>query len=530
MRVNLEISHGKTVMNINASVGNGKASIKWLGMMAAHRFATVENSNFVGSSLKTFRPLPKCVYTDKMPFLFPDSTVMEAIGGGGGGDDGGKKVYVELYDNVSLDEHSIPIYHPWYIIAFHISEQNAEIRSKLIAKMKREVEQIDQQRSRELEDNRIASNLPKLKLMREIMKDQLAHQTSIEAAMRNEWNLITNSGILDIIVPKQEEQEIIRMFLLENYADMSHMYKYYSAVNSQGGTHTLEFIEFSKLVHESEILLGENANMILTFFGADPKRTNIHSEINLWEFFVSFIKIAIYKHITLPKKQSMTKKKKGRQATVSRASKITPSRAVQIMWDEHFVPLIARLPASAELKASLASEEGLLLLHDHLPCLKKYFCIYAEIDIQDDDNDNENENVTDSNTTTADSSNMVDEDSDSRGGSIQEGAMTLKQFSAFATFFLGISMNDNGVTMKDVRQIFSASQSDEESNEEETHFEEKDHQELLVFPEFIEAIARLGVLKYSSTGMGASDDTTSHAVQKLPLECIRRALGRILES
>ena len=512
-------------MNINASVGNGKASIKWLGMMAAHRFATVENSNFVGSSLKTFRPLPKCVYTDKMPFLFPDSTVMEAIGDGDGDGDGdGEKVYVELYDNLSLDEHSIPKYHPWYIIAFHISEQNAEMRSKLITKMKREVEEIDQQRSRELEDNRIASNLPKLNLMREIMKDQLAHQTSIEAAMRNEWNLITNSGILDIIVPKQEEQEIIRMFLLENYADMSHMYKYYSAVNSQGGTHTLEFIEFSKLVHESEILSGENANMILTFFGADPKRTNIHSEINLWEFFVSFIKIAIYKHITLPKKQSMTKKKKGRQATVSRASKITPSQAVQIMWDEHFVPLIARLPASAELKASLASEEGLLLLHDHLPCLKKYFCIYAEINIQDDDNDNDN--VTDSNTTT--DSNMVDEDSD-RGGSVQEGALTLKQFSAFATFFLGVSMNENGVTMKDVRQIFSASQSDEESNEEETHFEEKDHQELLVFPEFIEAIARLGVLKYSSTGMGGGDDT-SHAVQKLPLECIRRALERILES
>jgi hypothetical protein len=62
----------------------------------------------------------------------------------------------------------------------------------------------------------------------------------------------------------------------------------------------LEFIEFSKLINDAEILdSGDNTNMILTFFGSD-----IASEVKLWQFLLSFLRIAVYKYITLVKKQT----------------------------------------------------------------------------------------------------------------------------------------------------------------------------------------------------------------------------------
>lgn len=465
---------------MNVSVGKGSASIKWLAMMASHRFATREQSNcFVGSNVRTFRPLPKNIYTEKSSFLSPDRPVNEALSDG-------DKVCVELYHELPLDEYSRPIYHPWYVIAFHISEHRSTLRATLLKEKEEKAMEIDRIRLLEEQQQRIASNLPKLKKMRDLMREQLLGQGMIESALDNDWNLILNNGILDVIVPNREEQESIRKFLLANYAELSNMFKYYSAVNSQGGTHTLEFIEFSKLIHETEVLSGENANMILKFFGADQKTTTIHSEIDKWEFFVSYIKIAKF----VGKKQGMKQKKKG-----LKASYLNPSQALEMVYNNHFKPVISRLPASSELKATLGSEEGLLMLHDYLTSLRKTFCTFSETPFD---------------------KASINED-------ILVGAMNMKQFSAFATFFLGITMSESGVTMKDVRQIFSSSQTDEASNEEEAQLKDDNidsHQELMIFPEFIEATARLGLLKYSKT------NENYNASQ---MDCIKMALERIQE-
>jgi len=232
--------------------------------------------------------------------------------------------------------------------------------------------------------------------------------------------------------------------------------------------------------------------MILHFFGADSKTTNIHSEIAIWEFFVSCIKIAVYKYITLTKKEIMARKKKGRQTLHSTASSSrTCSEALSMLYDEHLKPVLDRLPASAAIKATLGSEEGLLLLHEHLVILSRTFCKYSETPF----------------------------DSDALDDCILAGVLNVKQFSAFAADFefLGMSRSEKNMTLKDLRQVFSASQQDQASNEAETQLEDdNDHQELMVFPEFVEAVARLGVLKYAT-----SDDDEKHMVS------IQMALDRI---
>mmetsp|Transcript_5305 Transcript_5305/g.7933 ORF Transcript_5305/g.7933 Transcript_5305/m.7933 type:complete len:163 (-) Transcript_5305:107-595(-) len=156
------------------------------------------------------------------------------------------------------------------------------------------------------------------------------------------------------------------------------------------------------------------------------------------------------------------------------------------------------MPVTAAIKASLVSEECLLMIHDHLTSLSQIFCQYAELEFSaDGDND----------------VNVVEE------FIREQGIMTVKQFGMFASDckFLG-----RNVSMKDVRQVFSASQHDETMNEAEANVDS--HQEIMVFAEFIEAIARLGVLKYSSEGESASgnDDEVLH------IGAIRKAFDRVV--
>jgi len=218
-------------MKLNVSVGNGNTSIKWLALMAAHRFA----STCVGGGLKGIRPLPKNVCTNDSSFLHPDNVIKETLADC-------QLVFVDLYDKLAVDKNSIPLYTPWAFIAFHTSEARAQVRMKLTKEKEQEVKDLNQNRLREVEEHRMASNLPKLEEMNRIMRKQLSDEETIKITMQNEWALITNSGVLQSIVPSHSDQEAIRQFLLHNYEALSHMFKYYSAVNSGGCTHTLEYI------------------------------------------------------------------------------------------------------------------------------------------------------------------------------------------------------------------------------------------------------------------------------------------------
>ena len=75
---------------------------------------------------------------------------------------------------------------------------------------------------------------------------------------------------------------------------------------------------------------------------------------------------------------------------------------------------------------------------------------------------------------------------------------------------------------KDVRQIFSASQHDSDvpAESERKKVEDDDnvssHYELMIFSEFLEAVARLGVLKYHQDEAAKLED----------YECIKLAVER----
>jgi hypothetical protein len=219
-----------------------------------------------------------------------------------------------------------------------------------------------------------------------------------------------------------------------------------------------------------------------------------------------------------------------------------------MLYSEYLQPVIDRLPASTAVKKALESEDFLLLIYHHLFDLTKVFCKYAECKFN---------------------SNNIDDSRDS-------GMMNLQQFTQFSTdfdflgFVVDVSYDDNAskseltlssttadigyndsengndndsqndndkdirkqddmtITLKDIRQVFSASQHDTAMNEAEIQLVEDDsHKETMVFPEFIEAIVRLGFLKYSPKSKSTSKSLSSAEHDKYHIECIRLAIKKV---
>lgn len=352
----------------------------------------------------------------------------------------------------------------------------------------------------EVKQRRLEKDQPHITKMKEVLKHQLVDEVTVKDTMNLQWGLIISSGILDNLVPDKSEQEVIKLFLTKHYMQLSEMYKYYSAVNSSGGTHTLEYIEFSKFLCEADIFeAGQHSTIILKIFleshMGDEKKTSsasIHSEIHQYEFFVSLIKIAIYKYITLAKKETVMLKKKGHQVSISTAMTPTQSNALQMLFDEYLKSVIQKISSGVVIKEALGSDDVLVLLYKNIDTLTKIFCEYAECKDRE---------------------------------SVVNGIMNLKQFGSFATDaqFVGKCVYSNvDVALKDVRQIFSASQYDSTAIEDgddklirnlKTGRESESDQEEMVFSEFLEAIARLGVIKWSHKYESASY-----------LNCISRAL------
>jgi len=362
-----------------------------------------------------------------------------------------------------------------------------------------ELEEVRRRREQEALKRRLEIERPHIAQMREIMMEQLYNEDSIKETMSNEWSFILASGILDEIVPNSEERDKIRIFFTETYSELSDMYKYFSAVNSGGGTHTLEYIEFNKFLCETNIFQGEDhSNELMKLFleshiiteSSTVSTANIHSEIHLFEFFLSLIKIAIFKYITLVKKKVAMLKKKGHEVSIAKASTPSPYEAVKLLYNDFLKPSIDSKPAGAKLKASLGSDEVLLFLHEHIKDLTSVFHRYSSHDKQ----------------------GVADNERDGKSNQKIDfsGMMNLKQFGNFVNDaeFLGdvITSNEIGkggkdLTITDVRQIFSASQHDTISNPEEMKLVEDGgerdvHLESMVFSEFIEGIARLGALKW----------------------------------
>lgn len=208
--------------------------------------------------------------------------------------------------------------------------------------------------------------------------------------------------------------------------------------------------------------------------GFDKNCSEYYSEtLTLILAILSLTLSQIYKKITVPKKAIAKLKRIGQYASNKKAAIPTAPAALNAIYHDHLLPVLTKMPAGSDMRNSIASDEVLLLLYDTMNTLKKAFELYLS---NDDDGDS-----------------TEDEEERNLKANSKEGAITCKQFEQFAgdSGFLGgdevirrfsvLNMGRKnsvaadkaasgvkvGVTHKDVRQIFAASQHDVEVTEAE---------------------------------------------------------------
>ena len=514
MILNATLKSDDKVTTIPIPVGNGDHSFKWLALAASEHLAQQSSSmlkrnHLVGHKylISKRRLRPKDIYTDTISFFHPDALIKDHLADG-------DSITMELYSSktLPLDEYYQPNLSTWSSICFGISEANADERDRLIKAKMAQLEQERQQREALALERRLNWERPRIACMTTILEKQLLDQEEMEASARREWSLIVGSGKIDNIVKGEEEKAKCCEIFVQHYQGLCELYKDFSVVNTGGdtdnennGSHqTLEFIEFSKLLFDCKISLSSAVMQKLfvesSFRGRGKVAgTGIEKELDRVEFFLSLIKISSYKFIALRRREQSMLRRKGHSKAISHATTPSPSEALQMLYDENLRPVLAAMPV-ARVKQALASKEAMLLFYEHLEKLVEIFNTYANKEEDADLNASFESRSTTRNT---------------------DGTMLGAKFLSFArdVNFLDSVAEANGednrsmvstCTPLDVRKSFAASRNDDGVSDEG-----------VAFCEFLEAIARLGIITFFSQ---SSDNSCNEKVTII--DCIRRALER----
>ena len=418
----------------------------------------------------------------------------------------------------------------WATIAFRHSEQ--ERRQKCIEEKKQEVNDFNDNRERERRELQIEIERPKISEMRKIMADQLISDAEIERTVNEEWAQIKDSGVLGHIVPDEAQQEEIRSFLQSKFLELSDLFKFYSAVNSGGGTHTLEFIELNKFLTETSILGEEHSSAILKIFidshisaKKSKVKPSIHGEIQRYEFVVALIMISIFRYISIPKKLINRLKRQGQHVSAELRNVPTAPGALEMVYDRHLEPILAKMPAGSKMRDAIASREVLLLYHDNLEALRACFDSFKDSESKD--------GLIRLNEFSSFSmrSGFFTIGGGGRGGLLTKSSSFKNQRARERKHSITGDKTSTNVCSRDIRQIFSASQNDAKEDDEHVDGEKEDihHQEVMTFQEWLEAIARLGVMKFSH-GKSKKEDTEDNEQEEEGLsyyECIKMAVEKV---
>ena len=277
----------------------------------------------------------------------------------------------------------------------------------------------------------------------------------------------------------------------------------------------MEYIEFNKFLIETNIFgTADHSSILLKIFLGSAiydtmndestsicqSAANIAAEIHQHQFFICLVRIAIYNYSTLQKQRFTTLKNKGHEASIAKVSTPSCFEALQSLYHEYLLPFIRKKATGATIKKVLGSDEILLLFNENIEVLGSLFVKYSS-EIGNNPSDKE----------------LVMQGDDKVAP--KDANLDLKQFTnlvndAFVANVSATSVEEGletheetVITLKDVRQIFSASQQDTIENEEEqksNHASTKgqslaqhrhEHHMSMDFAEYLEAVARIGVMK-----------------------------------
>jgi hypothetical protein len=520
MKVVLLVKYGKRVDRIEILVGESKQNFRWLGhasatmyvLMNAHVVQEVRGRALIHGAVSAITELlPVNIYSEMCTFYNPDAVLVDEL-------QDGQEVMVDLVDRFEIDNDTqILLLTKWAFAAFRSGPEYEKEREKLVQGKINERDGC--RRLRESQDiaSRLERNRPRIAQMKHVLREQLFDETIVKKVALKEWDNIAASVILDKTVPREADQQVLRGLMIKHHPDVSALFKFFSSINSGGSTDRVEYIEFNKFCIETKVFGdGDHSAAILRIFVESQSTSermgagvNVHSEMKRHEFFISLVKVALYKFVTLEKRRIATLKRNGYETKYAHANVPTAPQAFESLFAEYLKPAIDRI-GGLMVREYLGCDEVLLLLYDSLDALIPIFNHYAEIGTAGakDDQKVGGEEKTLSKLA-ADGKQVA-----------PWGLMSLKGFARFVSdgSFVGAFdkssglENESGLSATSIRQIFSASQHDWFENEDEINFssqasalEGRRHQEMMSFAEFTEAVVRVGLTSNDEI-KGTSDD------------------------
>lgn len=245
MKVRATVVYGKERKAIVIPCGDGRKTVKWLGLVAAQRFVldAAAKGRTRHRDRRSVAPassqlIPSGVSTEEEPFFHPGGLVCDNF-------EDGAEVEILLEPKVGVALNGQPKRSNWAVVAFSVSEATRHLRQAALDEEYRRREARLAKATREIKEKADLDNRQKGSAMRKMIASQLLQVETLEPAVEAAWTEMNKVGLMDTWVRNARDQDRVKRQLRDHYLALNELFKFYSA-GSSGGTdaHQMEFPEF----------------------------------------------------------------------------------------------------------------------------------------------------------------------------------------------------------------------------------------------------------------------------------------------
>lgn len=220
--------------------GDGRQSVKWLGVVAAYRSRMYKPNGFLREPQDDDKgTMPSdVIYANKS--IDPTAKLCEVF-------EDGAEVLVEIEKKVELDDTNAPIHTPWQEKAFWSGDSEAAVIRRRGIESRKETKKAEERIKKEIERRRRESSRYDWarKQSHDVLLGHLENEEDVAVALELDWNRI--SSLLRV---KSAE---FRARLREHYRDFNSVYIRYAGVGRLGEPNGLTLLDFSHFVHVAKI-------------------------------------------------------------------------------------------------------------------------------------------------------------------------------------------------------------------------------------------------------------------------------------
>ena len=256
LKVRAIIKYGAKTTTLTIPCGDGKKTVRWLGVVAAQRFVLdgaargrVRNRER-GHAPGAAQVLPRNVSTPTEAFAHPDALVKDVVRDGG-------DVIIELDANVALDAKNAPKRSNWQVVAFKRNDERGRAVALADEYAKREASKAVA--SMKVEMIAAAAEDEKGSRMRELIHPQLLDTQHLGLAVEKVWGEMDRNGLMKKWIRQPRDQERVKRCLANHYLQLCELFKYYGASVGSVDQHLVEFPEFSAFARDAGVYGGPKA-------------------------------------------------------------------------------------------------------------------------------------------------------------------------------------------------------------------------------------------------------------------------------